>query len=353
MRYWTSSDRPIAEQLSYWRDVICQAFTPLATDRTDAHRASGPPEPGITSWVRSAVLCSTNCAEVSSRSQLISHGRRQVSSTRTEDVFVNLQVRGHCVVSQGDRTALVPAGSLAFVDTTREFQQEYIEDPQTGEWRVVSFRVPRASLIPLVAQPESFTAIAHNARDGGMAAIVASTLLSTWSNIEQLDRYGADAAESATTAVLAAVAGGSDALRDTSRETLDASLRVSVNRYLAANLRCGTDLSAPAVARHFGVSVRKLHSVYEGSGRTFAQTTMALRVGGCARELRNDGHSRSITQLASRGGFSDLSHINRVFRSHHGCLPSEYRSLHAQGESAPKSILPMREHPSAHLDAGQ
>ena len=52
MRYWTTADRPIREQFSYWREVICEAFTPLAAQRTAAHRQSGPQEPGLTSWVQ-------------------------------------------------------------------------------------------------------------------------------------------------------------------------------------------------------------------------------------------------------------------------------------------------------------
>jgi AraC-type DNA-binding domain-containing proteins len=124
--------------------------------------------------------------------------------------------------------------------------------------------------------------------------------------------------------MLAAGVGGSDALRDTSRETLDATLRAAMNRYLTVNLRTA-DLSAPRVARRFGVSLRKLHSLYEGTGRSFAQTVMALRVDGCARELAAAGNGRSMTEMAARWGFCDLSHLNRVFRAHHGCLPSDFR----------------------------
>jgi AraC-like DNA-binding protein len=324
MRYWTTSDRPAGEQFSYWREVICEAFTPLATDRTEAHRSSSPQERGMTSWVRSSPLTSVNCAEVSSRSQLVSHGTAEVRRTKSEDVFVNLQVRGHSVISQGGRTTVVPAGAFSFVDTTSEYRQDYIEDPVKREWRVVSFRVPRANLIPLLADPRSFTAVAHDARAGGIASVVASTMLATWNNINSLDRSAADAAETALHAVLAAAAGGGDALRDTSRETLDAALRASINRYLAANLRGTADLSASRVASRFGVSVRKLHGVYAGSGQSFAQTIMALRVEGCARDLRAGRGVRSMTELAARWGFSDLSHLNRVFRAHYDCLPSQF-----------------------------
>src|SRR6202007_1817594 len=96
------------------------------------------------------------------------------------------------------------------------------------------------------------------------------------------------------------------------RETLDAALRAAINRHISANLLGTADLSAPAVAQRFGVSLRKLHGLYEGTGHSFTQTVMALRVEGCARELAAGGNGRSMTEMAARWGFADLSHLNRV-----------------------------------------
>lgn len=328
MRYWTTDDRPVGEQFSYWREVICEAFTPLAAERTRAHRPVQSDARAISSWVRSRMLTGTNCAEVASTTQLITHGPEEVRRTDSDQVFVNFQLSGHCVASQGGRDCVVIPGGFALFDTTSEYSLEFVGGPQTQEWRVVSFRVPRKQLVPLLADPNGFTGVTHDATVGGIDQIVASTMMSTWSNIGSLDSSGADAADSAFTSVLAAAAGGNDALRDTRRETLDATLRASVNRYLAINIR-RVDLSAVHVAQRFSISIRKLHKLYEGTGRSFARTAMAIRVEGCARELATRPADRSLTELAARWGFSDLSHFNRVFRAHHGCLPSQFRELNS------------------------
>jgi AraC-like DNA-binding protein len=324
VRYWTTVDRPVGEQFSYWREVICEAFTPLATEQRSAHRPSGPRQPGIESWVRSNPLTTTNCAEVVSATQLITHGEAEVRRTESDHVFVNLQLRGHCVGGQGGRTCIVRPGGFAMFDTTAEYRLEFVGEPATQEWHVVSFRVPRAQLIPLLADPHGFTAVTHDAAAEGSAALVASTMMSIWKNVGSLDRAGTEAADTAFTALLAAAAGGGDQLRDTCRNELDASLRASINRYVAANLR-HVDLSAARVSRRFGISPRKLHRLYEGTGQSFAQTVMTLRVEACARELAS-GTRQSLTELASRWGFCDLSHLNKVFRSRYDCLPSQYRS---------------------------
>lgn len=341
MHYWTTDDRPAGEQFSYWREVVCQAFTPLAADRTDAPSSTDLPERSLRSWVRSSMLTSTNCAEVSSRSQMLKHGKAELGRTDRDDLFINLQVRGQCIVSQGDRVSTVPAGSFHVVDTTREFRQHYIEDAAYKEWRVVSFRVPRQRLVPLLAHPDGFTAVAHDATAGGINSVVASTMLATWKNIDRLDRVAADAAESAVNTVLAAAAGVNKNAQETNRAELDAALRASINRYVAANLSGAADLSAAAVASRFGISLRKLHQVYEGTGRTFARTAMALRVEACARQLRAGDQTSSMTDLAARWGFSDLSHLNRVFRLRYGCLPSEFRATPPPGPPASISRSPI------------
>ena len=325
MQYWTTGDRPEREQFSYWREVICEAFTPLATQRTSVHRAAGPRPQGIASWVRSRMLTSTNTAEVSSETQLISHGDAEVRRTDSHQVFVNLQLDGHCVGTQDGRRCVVPAGSFALFDTTREYDLEFVAAPDSGEWRVVSFRVPRARLLPLLAEPHGFTSVAHDGTKRGTSNLVASTMMSIWRNADGLDTAAVDAAESAFTTMLAADVGAGPLVEDTGREALDATLKAAITRHVAANLRTG-NLTPQQVSRRFGISVRKLHALYEGSERTFAQTVTAMRVDACARELASSTVGGSLSDAAARWGFCDLSHLNRVFRSQKGCLPSEYRA---------------------------
>ncbi|WP_226354635.1 helix-turn-helix domain-containing protein [Pseudonocardia sp. ICBG601] len=334
VRYWTTDDRPAREQFSYWREVICEAFTPLAAERPRVRHA-GPADPGaIRSWVRATRLTATNCAEVSSATQLITHGRDEIRRTTTDHVFVNLQVSGHCVGTQAGRRCVVEPGGFALFDTTREYGLEFVADDDTQDWRCVSFRVPRAQLVPLVADLDGATAVTHDGAAPGIARVVASIMLATWNAVDTFDPAAAAAAETAFTTLLAAATGGSEELRDTGREHLDAGLRAAVNRHLAAHLRTG-DTSAAAVAARFGISVRKLHQLYEGTGRSFARTVMALRVDGCTRELGAPGPTGTLTELAARWGFADLSHLNRVFRARHGCLPSEFRDRGPAGSCTP------------------
>jgi AraC-like DNA-binding protein len=318
VRYLTVADQPVADQFAYWRDVICQVCTPLAAEREPEHR--GGDGPGHTGWARSSEVGSTHAAEVCSRTQSLAHGRSEIARMLSEDVFVSLQVRGHCVGEQGGRTCHIAPGEFALFDTTDTYRLRYRGDERDGEWQVLSFRVPRSRLLPLIPDPGGFTAVTHDGTGGGIASMVTATMTAIWSNVESLDDLAAQSAESALVTLLAAATGTVPA---SGRDTLDAALRAAVNRYLSANLHL--DLTAGAVAARFGISVRKLHGLYEHTDRTFAQTVMALRVEGCARDLTANS-AATLTDIAARWGFCDLSHMNRVFRARYGCLPSEYRA---------------------------
>ena len=78
-----------------------------------------------------------------------------------------------------------------------------------------------------------------------------------------------------------------------------------------------------------------MHQLYEGTDRSFSRTVMALRLDGCTRELTGPARTGTLTELAARWGFADLSHLNRVFRAHHGCLPSEYGDRGPDGPCTP------------------
>ncbi|WP_019876607.1 AraC family transcriptional regulator [Sporichthya polymorpha] len=320
MRYLTVADHPPAEQFSYWRDVICQVCTPLAAEREPEHRGGEPALERMTGWARSSTVGTSHCAEVSSRTQVLVHGPGEIRRMSSDDVFVSLQLRGHCIAGQGDRVCHIGPGSFAMFDTTDTYRLAYSGD-DAGEWQVLSFRVPRSRLVPLVADPGGFTAVVHDATQGGIAALVASTMTSIWRNVETLDDVAAQSSETALLTLLAAAAGDTVG-REVRGETTGAALRASINRYLAGSLH--TELTAASVAARFGISVRKLHSLYATSEQTFAQTVMTLRVEAAARDLPAGG-AGTLTDTAMRWGFADLSHMNRVFRARFGCLPSEFR----------------------------
>ncbi len=87
------------------------------------------------------------------------------------------------------------------------------------------------------------------------------------------------------------------------------------------------NLSPQLVASHFGISVRTLHLRFEKLGQSFGRWLLENRLDACSKTLR-DSYQRncSISEIAYRWGFNDLSHFNKAFRARFGMTPSEARS---------------------------
>jgi transcriptional regulator GlxA family with amidase domain len=58
------------------------------------------------------------------------------------------------------------------------------------------------------------------------------------------------------------------------------------------------------------------------------------RLDACRRSFDDRGHDhRSITDIAIGFGFSNMAHFSRVFRTHLGVAPSDYRRVAGAADS--------------------
>ncbi|MDP4023407.1 helix-turn-helix domain-containing protein [Methylobacterium sp. NEAU 140] len=85
------------------------------------------------------------------------------------------------------------------------------------------------------------------------------------------------------------------------------------------------DLSPARVAARLGISVRKLHLVFEPSGESFTRRVLARRLARADRLLR-DAPDRSVTEVAYAAGFESLSTFFRSYRAAYGASPGERRA---------------------------
>ena len=93
--------------------------------------------------------------------------------------------------------------------------------------------------------------------------------------------------------------------------------------------RCYPDpgLTAAKTAEASQISVRYLHKLMIGSGRSFREELTRLRLEACRSALIDPSRSgETIAEIAFAAGFGDLSQFNRHFRSAFGMTPSEARS---------------------------
>ena len=90
------------------------------------------------------------------------------------------------------------------------------------------------------------------------------------------------------------------------------------------------DLSVEETAKRFGLSKYYFSRLFQQYTRNTFSDYLIFRRLKAAEQLMSDP-SLSITDVAFRAGFSNLSTFSRVFRKQKNCTPSEYRQVHARG----------------------
>lgn len=158
---------------------------------------------------------------------------------------------------------------------------------------------------------------------GGIARVALETMRSAW---RELPAMNEDSARQLGTLITQCVhlslldlAGRGTAA--TQREALRERIKQHVMRHLA-----DPALSVEQIARALNCSRRHLYNAFADEPDGVAGYLLARRLEAC-RAAFDDPRlaERSITEIALAHGFSNMAHFSRVFRSHVGLSPSEYR----------------------------
>ena len=159
MTVWDVTARPAHEQFGYWREVICEAFVPLAAAR-------GEDVGHFRSRVETRPLRDVVRARLASQPQETSHGAREVARTDDAYLFVNLQTAGRCGVEQAGRHCVVRPGQFTIVDTAEPY---WFDLPEP--WRIVSYRIPHRLLEGRLGDVREHVGQSWDARGAGGAVI--------------------------------------------------------------------------------------------------------------------------------------------------------------------------------------
>lgn len=81
------------------------------------------------------------------------------------------------------------------------------------------------------------------------------------------------------------------------------------------------------IAAHQGISSSYVRKLFTAEGQKFTTYVLDIRLEKVSRMLIDpEARSHSISAVALKCGFNDVSYFNRVFRKRYGCTPSDWRS---------------------------
>jgi len=222
-------------------------------------------------------------------------------------------------VEQNGREAWVTPDQWSIYDTTDSYA---VANPVRVEHLIVM--VPKARLVerglaldPLMAR--------RLGGSGGVARLALETMRSAYRELPGMSEAAARGVGDAITQFvhlsMLDLAGIGTAV--TQREALRERIKQLVNERLG-----DPQLSVDGIAQSLNCSRRHLYNAFSEEPDGVAGYILRRRLEACRQSLA-DTHNerRSITDIAFSFGFSNMAHFSRVFRSHLGVPPSDYRRM--------------------------
>jgi AraC-like DNA-binding protein len=306
-----ASAEPEASRREYWQHVVSTAIGPIDLQILGDVDAGDRLVVGDLGAVRVGALDASYPGGA----------RRRAKHIRLDDPDVckiDVVVRGHGVVEQDGREAVLRSGDLTFVDLSRP-----------GSWRMSPARLvavvfPR-TLLPLRRDEVNRLTAVTIPGGRGTGAVVSSLA-------RELVRHLGDAAPGEAvrlgTAVLdlftAALAGRLD--RPVPQPAGRRAMLTRVQAYIDGHLG-DPALSAQGIADAHFISVRYLHRLFEPEEATVAGWVRARRLERCRRDLLDPSlRDRPVSAIAARWGMPNASHFSRAFRDAYGVPPIELRA---------------------------
>ena len=251
-------------------------------------------------------------------------------------VFIGLQLSGSSMVIQDGRQAVLGSGDLAVYDTRRPYT--LINDRGIHQH---FFRVPVPDLELPGPVLDSLTAT----RLGGsrpLAQVTTSHLREVADTVADMTQREADQVADATLALVRALLASQVDSMPGAREYLEHSLETRIMQFVRDHL-ADPDLSAGRIADEHHVSVRHLYRLLGRAGISLGEWVREQRLEATKRDLADPGVTGTITAVAHRWGFVDLTHFGRSFKAAYGLTPREWRAASRAGHgdaAAPATTRP-------------
>ncbi|GAA4623760.1 helix-turn-helix domain-containing protein [Actinoallomurus vinaceus] len=317
------ADEPAApaECVNRWQQALSRAFARVEV---------AVPDPAAwTASLSTHRLGALQITDETSGPATVLRSTGSVAADPRRHVLARLQLEGTVHVSQDDRSAELPPGSLTFLDLGRAFRIA-VPVPQCAR----TLMVPR----PLLGLDENalrqFTATRVDPGDGDANALLLPLLTGIGREISGVAVPVQDHLARTAADLLAVLAADHAARLVPGTRPPTQSLFDRITASVEASLS-DPDLSPQVIADQNGVSLRYLHQLFQRQGSTVSGWIRGRRLDAAHQELaRPDAARREISAVAARWGFTNASHFSRAFREAYGMSPIQWRGQ-ARGRPGP------------------
>jgi AraC family transcriptional activator of tynA and feaB len=309
-RIWTSQQISGGPSRATWDTIL--------SDHT-AHEwhIDRPMNSGAVAFSRFRTICDSRVVAFSGDDGVrCSHDQRAARRTERRDFSIVYAAHGDARLDVGGRPLDLHSGMFAITDSTRPMTLDI-----PSSFRQIYFIFPKSRVLSVFPFVEEFVGVPFGS-DQGLLSFFVDHLSSIEHHLGTFEDVHAVTILNATLDLLAMTLSSLDADRMiTPRERQLARIKA----YIEARLG-DPDLDISTIAAANGINVRYLHKVFGGTGVTVSNWLRKRRLEMCRRDLDATALAkRSVTEVALRWGFNDMSHFSKAFRREFGMGPREYR----------------------------
>lgn len=310
---FSTEDVALHERSSWFREFICREYAQI--DITSKITNDFKSETTIQPW---------HCMQVSQAASSSVSIRRLAAEPHmpSQDAyFAVLLLSGEYLLEQNGREVFLQPGDMTLYDATRPHRVHCPKD-----FRKLIVSIPRTVMREHIAAVEHCTA-RRIAGDSGIGMVTSNFLKGAIDAIGTLSfhEHQALGEQALDLLTLASVS-----VRP-SNFYLSRSRSMSLHRvkqFIEAHLQ-DPSLDTGMIAAGTGLSSRYLRKLFEDEDTTLMRHIFHTRLERCHRDIMiRHKTGLTITEIAFRWGFNDLSHFSRSFRTRYGICSRELHHLH-------------------------
>jgi AraC-like DNA-binding protein len=304
------------QRFESWRQTLFDTYYHLDCHADDARTPSTPFRGVLESRVHGGVRCS----RIASSPNRVVRTRGQVRGGEADELGLLVIAGGRLNVDHCGRHAVLQPGDLLAFDNARD----YVFD-LPSHYDLLCFQLPR-ELLPQRGSPLERHLGARLPGRGAGAGVLRAYASTLAQRLDEIAEPQAVDFLRQLGELLKLACSGSDMSPDAevvAQPGLPSAALWRVRRWIEAHL-CSPDLCPEQIARSNAMSVRALHQLFHGQGRSVMQMVREARLVRCHEQLLARGATGlTVEQVAFAAGFRDPSHFRRAYRARYGVAPSK------------------------------
>ena len=298
-------------RLEYWIDMICKTYVQLECDAKANGRFDGE--------IQRCALPGLGLSLVRSGAQRVVRTPREISRSSDDFFIVSIQTKGHGVISQDGRDAVLSPGDFALYDSTRPYVLHF-----GGDFEEIVLKLRGEQLRSLMRDTGQVTATTVPGRDGA-GHLMIEMVKTLWREADTLHPASAAAVANSVLNILLAGLQSLPACKTAELSSMAAYHVARIKQLIEDRLR-DPGLSVATLAAELRMSMGHLHRLFKGEPLSPGQYIWNRRLEACRRDLIDPRLANaSVGQIAFSWGFNDAAHFSRAFRECFGCSPREWR----------------------------